>query len=411
MPRGKAVTTSIYFNKYKPQKDGKCPVSIRVTFLGEKRYYDSGYRMLLTEFEALFQQKLRSEQKRVKLALDAFESKALSCIEKLSTAFTFAGFERMFLTNRASADILYSAFSNYIDDIEEDRVGTMLSYGNARDSFEKFKPKSRVADVSPRFLHEYEAWMLGNKRSITTVGIYCRCLRSVMNSLISAGQISRELYPFGSTKNKKYEIPLSKSKKKSLTLNEISLIYNHHCEPGSSRERSRDFWMFLYFANGINIKDFCLLRWKDFNGNRITFLRQKTVRTKREVEPIEVIVIPEMKVIIEKWGNLDKDPAAFIFPCVSQGLTPFEIKRAVDQVGKVINEHIDAIAKAEGIEKLVRTSKARKSFATIMKNSGAPVALISQAMGHGSISTTEAYFASFEDDQLNKAIAALTAFK
>jgi len=49
-------------------------------------------------------------------------------------------------------------------------------------------------------------------------------------------------------------------------------------------------------------------------------------------------------------------------------------------------------------------------MATVLKNSGANLALISELMGHGSVKTTENYFGRFEDDQQEAAIAALTSF-
>ncbi|WP_235903450.1 tyrosine-type recombinase/integrase [Taibaiella lutea] len=54
------------------------------------------------------------------------------------------------------------------------------------------------------------------------------------------------------------------------------------------------------------------------------------------------------------------------------------------------------MAKALGIDKPVTTHSARHSFATILKNSGAPVAIISQALGHSSEATTQNYLASLK---------------
>jgi site-specific recombinase XerD len=45
---------------------------------------------------------------------------------------------------------------------------------------------------------------------------------------------------------------------------------------------------------------------------------------------------------------------------------------------------------------------ARHSFATILKNSGAPVAFISETLGHTSSKTTESYLKSFESEQRKK---------
>lgn len=46
---------------------------------------------------------------------------------------------------------------------------------------------------------------------------------------------------------------------------------------------------------------------------------------------------------------------------------------------------------------------ARHTWATIAKSRGIPVAVISEALGHASVSTTEGYLKRFEDDEIKRA--------
>ena len=71
--------------------------------------------------------------------------------------------------------------------------------------------------------------------------------------------ITKEYYPFG---KRKYEMPASKNTKKVLSIAEISKIYNYDVEPGFTSERMKDYWMFIYYCNGLNVKDLCRLRCK-----------------------------------------------------------------------------------------------------------------------------------------------------
>lgn len=146
------------------------------------------------------------------------------------------------------------------------------------------------------------------------------------------------------------------------------------------------------------------------DGNVILFVREKTKRTKKEVEQIKVVIQPEMMEIMRRWGNDNKGKDAYIFPHLQKGLSPVQLKKQVDLLGSLINNNMKSVAKEVGIKKPVRTYEARHSFATILKNSGAPVAMISQALGHSSMATTQAYLASFETDQLKEATFALTNF-
>ena len=45
----------------------------------------------------------------------------------------------------------------------------------------------------------------------------------------------------------------------------------------------------------------------------------------------------------------------------------------------------------------------RHTWATIAKSRGIPVAVISEALGHASVSTTEGYLKRFEDDEIKRA--------
>lgn len=49
------------------------------------------------------------------------------------------------------------------------------------------------------------------------------------------------------------------------------------------------------------------------------------------------------------------------------------------------------------------TYAARHTWATIAKSRGIPVAVISEALGHASVSTTEGYLKRFEDDEIKRA--------
>jgi site-specific recombinase XerD len=164
----------------------------------------------------------------------------------------------------------------------------------------KFCPGATFADVTPDFLRKYEKWMLKEGNSITTVGIYLRSLRTVFNNAISEGLLSKELYPFG---KKKYEIPTGNNIKKALTLKDIAAIYYYTPEPGTFADMAKDYWLFMYLCNGINVKDMCLLKYENLKGEVLEFERAKTTRTKRKVEPILVAFVDDVKEIIKKWGN------------------------------------------------------------------------------------------------------------
>jgi integrase/recombinase XerD len=402
------ASTSIFINKYVPNTNGLCSISIKVTFNRQRRYYPTPITLTIADFEKSQGVKPRNEYKEIALKLQAHEKKAADTIAKLPI-FTWELFERNFFTNRSLRGSVENAFSEAIKILAlEGRAGTAESYQSSQSSLKLFSPKAIFAEITPAFLKKYEKWMLENGRSVTTVGIYLRNLRALINNAINDGMLAKELYPFG---KKKYEIPTANNIKKALSLKDIASIYNYKPAAGSTAEKLKDYWVFLYLCNGINVKDFCLLKHKDIHDNMIEFQRAKTARTKRKVEPIRVTLLEEMKQIIKKWGTSPEDKNNYVFPVLSKDSTPALERDHIKLITKLINKYMKSIAAVLNINSNVTTYVARHSYATVMKRSGASTEFIGEALGHSNVRTTQAYLSSFEDKHKNEMAKALVNFK
>ena len=401
--------TSIFIDKYHPNKQGLCAVSIRITFNCKRKFYSTPITLTLSDFEKTQGNKPRKNFKNIAMKLQSYENKAVGIINSLPV-FTWNIFEKYYFTNSAAKSTLKEAYSIYSKNLmATENIGTAYSYDCAQKSLHKFSPDAKFGDVTPDFLKKYEKWMLSQGRSITTVGIYLRTLRRLFNVGINDGIILKELYPFG--KNK-YEIPTGNNIKKSLTLNEIALIYYYKAEPRSIKQMAKDFWLFIYLCNGINVKDLCLLQYANIQkGDILEFNRAKTVLTKRKVEPIRVILSDDLKAIIKKYGNVKHNSNTYIFKVLKKGLAPVKQRTLIQEFTRIINKHIRIIVEELGIKKDVTTYVARHSFATILKRSGASTEFIGEALGHSNVKTTQNYLAGFEDDYKKETAKALTAFK
>lgn len=401
------ATTTIFFDKYHPKADGTHSVKVRVTFDRKSLYYQTGISLTEADFKKAMGEKPRGEYKEIALKLQAFENKAADIIKALPV-FSFASFEKLYFSNRATKGTIDGAFSNYIDHLKENgRIGTVVTYECAQKSLNGFQAGVKFVDVTPDFLNKYEKWMLGKGKSITTVGIYLRSLRTIFNNAIADGELSQEFYPFG---KRKYEIPTSNNVKKALTKAEIGKMYNYQPEAGSPLEKAKDYWFFMYLCNGMNVKDMCLLRYDNIKGDTIEFERAKTARTKRNMEPIRVPITEQIQAIINKWGNKKGDGKTFIFPILADSITPERQHQLIQQVTHVINDHMKTITKELEISTDVTTYAARHSFATILQRSGVNTSFISEALGHSNVKTTQNYLAGFEDDSKKEIAKLLTDF-
>lgn len=402
----KAASVKPFIDKFHPKTDEIRAVSIRLTHNRKRKYYGTKLRLKPSEFEKIMTAKRRSEaENKIFNEIISYHDKAVKVIAQLPI-FTFNKFEEIYFENRNATDSVSYAFDKYIDELSgEKRIGTAVSYKCAKASIDRFKKNLKFADITSDFLKKYESWMLTNDKSRTTIGIYLRSLRTIFNRQ----SIDKSLYPFGEGQGK-YSIPTGRNIKKALTLEEISKIFQYETPKYSLIEMAKDYWIFIYLCNGLNVKDLCLLKRKDIQEDVLTFERAKTKRSKNNGEKITVSLKPQSKAIIKKWGQLSVNPEAYVFPHLQKGMSAETERKQIQKVTKNINKYMKRIAKALALSKEVTTYFARHSFATVLRNSGASTEFISEALGHSSVITTKSYFAGFEQEAIHKTTDALTNF-
>ena len=293
--------------------------------------------------------------------------------------------------------------------IEEERLGSAFNYQSTYNSINTFRGNVLFTDITVSFLIQYEQWMHNKGCAKATVGIKLRPLRTVFNVAIEDGIIKREkCYPFG---RHKYQIPTGRNLKKALLQEHIAAIYYH--QPDCPDERkAKDYWLFCYFANGMNPKDVAHLKYKDIHDDYQVFIRAKTERTTREYpKPITVYISDDLRQIMERYGNAEKKPNNYLFPVMDHTLSPLEQYFTVRAFTKFINDRMARIGVRLGIDKKITTIVSRHSFSTQLKRSGASTEFIQEALGHTDKKTTENYLDSFENSVKKEFAGMLTAFK
>jgi integrase len=404
------VTVNIFHDLRRVKKNNLYPVKVRVTFDRRSKYMETGIDLSKEDFEKLSSRRISKELLDIKENLLELEAKANSII-KIVRPFNFPVFIEKFKQKTYDATYVETLYVEIIDKLmAQCRVGTADNYKSSLQSLLLFKKNLRFEDVSDTFLFRYETWMLERGRSITTVGIYCRCLRAIFNEAIYRKIISLDYYPFG---KRKYQMPVSKNIKKALKLQDIGKIYFYQPKQEKGLEaKARAFWLFSYFANGMNMKDIALLKFKNISDEFLTFERAKTIRsTRTNPKLITVYINDDIRAIIRKWSNWDKSRENYIFPVLKAGLTPSQQRDRIKEFIRDVNDGIKTICIEAGIEEHVTTYSARHSFSTVLKRSGASIEFISEALGHTDVKTTESYLDSFENEMKKEFSNSLLAFK
>ena len=398
------ITTKIILDKRVKTKAGTYAVKLRITFQREQKYYPLSKRFTPDEWDRIEDPNCRGNNKKLKLTFSSIEEKASKIIDAMDS-FSFSKFEKLFNNEAPSKKNLYYLFQEYIDKLnKETRHTTASSHSATLSAFKKFAEHNNkkyiyLRDINQDWLTKYELWQIEKGLSPSTVGIHMRNLRTILNIAIENGNFEKENYPFG---KRKYQIPASRNVKRALTIGDIKKLVEYTSKD-KTEERARDLWLFSYLANGINMKDVCLLKYKNMDTKNITFIRAKTQRsTKKDSKPIIAPIIPTLQNIINKWGNTNTAAEQYVFGVLTEKDTQADIDRKIRQFIKTINIRMKRIGEALEFNLKLTTYVARHSYATILKRSGAPIEFISESLGHKDLSTTENYLDSFEDETKRK---------
>lgn len=375
---------------------GSHPVVIQFYFQRKRTSISTGIAVTPDEFDKMLRPSPRDPKIRAyKAKLEKQFQLAEHFVKKLGPTFKHDKIKKLMEANmdKEKKTNLSAVFDIYIANLMlNDQVRTADSYRNALNSLLKYEPTLHLENISPDILDDYENWMVEeNGKSRTTVGIYLRSLKAVYNFAVEEDLVDRKNYPFG---RRKYVVPIGRNVKKAMTMEQTRNLLGTKTIPMTFLDKCKDFFFFSYFVNGINPRDILELKNKNLTGDQIQFVRAKTLRTKREYSPIKALVREEVKAIIEKWGNPDKSPEAYLFPILIPGMTPLQIARKVQDFVKEINNGLEKMGEDIGLSFPLTTYVARHSFATALSNKNIPIATISAALGHSSIETTKKYLDS-----------------
>lgn len=422
------VTTKIVLHQISRfvDNEGRFPVKLQVTFKRTQRQYSiPNHRYTPEEFSIIMdtlskrEQRDRglnrifsaSEKKQIKAYLDKVQEHADSIIIGMVN-FDFDNFKAILKGEPGKSK--NKTIKNYFKEKENElislgKISTADGYKATYISLEKFDKQIGFHKITPRYLKKFETWYVTEGRSVhkgkekrggsyTTVGIYMRNLRHIVNLALKDGNIKE--YPFGEGKDK-YQIPVSNNIKKALTLNEIGALFNYSSDVPQEMI-SLKYWLFSYLCNGMNFVDMLNLKYSNINDDRLTFIRQKTKDTSKHKTKIEVVLLPQTLKIIESLGNKDRSINNYIFPILHSGLSPSEQKKLVAQHIQTTNKYIKRIASKLGITNHISTYYARHSYSTIIRDSGASTEFIAEQLGHQSTKVTQNYLDSFSSETKKK---------
>lgn len=289
-----------------------------------------------------------------------------------------------------------------IEDLKQKgRIGNSYAYLNSYNTLRNFNKGKKLnytfSHIDVPFCKKFEDWMRSKGNKDTTLSYQFRTLRAAYNKAIEAKIVAREKNPFIEYKLSHFN---TKTIKRALSKNDILKIINADCTNQSKlRQLTHDLFSFSYLCGGISFVDIANLTHQNIVEDRLIYQRQKTHGN------INLLLSKEASTIIAKYSTYQQE-AEYLFPILhcKRHITPMQKSNRVHKICHQVNTELRAFAQELGITAEVTTYVARHSFATILKKSGVNIGIISQALGHQDIKTTQIYLSKFDNEQVDDAM-------
>ena len=390
------ATVSIVCFKSKKLSNGEYPLMIRITQGKERAYKSLGLSVLDSlwnynkaepkrshpNYEWLL--KIVSQEKQKYLNL-IFELRALG--KSFTPQTLISKVEKK--ENKSDVDTYIRNIIELM--INEKRLGNAKSYTHCYNSLKTFAVNLCIpfTDIDVAWLKRYERFLRERGNSDNTMGIRFRTLRAVYNKAIEDDIVDEKYYPFKKFKVSHFN---KKTTKRAISKSEMAKVLALYL--------SKDLFVFSYLGCGINMIDMAYLTYSNIIDDRICFKRHKTG------QGITFRLLPQTIEIINKYKNEGYSLSDYIFPILDKKFHITEIQQydRIRKVTKGVNRNLKKIGSFLGLNIPLTTYVARHSFATVLKRSGVNVAIISEALGHTSLSTTQFYLDSFDNEQIDDAM-------
>lgn len=270
------------------------------------------------------------------------------------------------------------------------RFSSAKSYQDALNSLIRFFGRDEIAydDITRANLRRYQDDLLRRGRSWNTVSTYMRRVRCVYNQAVDGGEATYVPNLF-----KEIFTGIESRRKKAVTQEEIRrLITAPVGSPGLRQAQLAVTLMFQY--GGMAFVDLSHLRAGNFREGVLDYRRQKTGT------PMRILIPEATRNPLQELSSHTRPDSPFLFPFLSGTQRGEAAYREYKSSLARFNQRLRALARAAGITATVSSYTIRHSFASILKELDVPIEMISELLGHKSITTTQIYLKSFSLEKM-----------
>ena len=249
-------------------------------------------------------------------------------------------------------------------------------------------------EVSPERLKGFEVHLRSRGCSWNTVSTYLRTFRAVYNRAVDLRKAPYVPHLFRSVYT-----GTRADHKRALGEEDIKKVFARLSQAfvGSpSLRKAQELFILMFLLRGLPFVDLAYLRKSDLRDLVITYRRRKTGRS------LSVTVTPEAMAILKKYISRD-DTSPYLFPLLKSGEGTKEAYREYQSALRSFNQQLMLLGEWLALNDRLSSYTARHTWATSAYNCEIHPGIISEAMGHSSITVTETYLKPFRSRKIDEA--------
>ena len=256
-------------------------------------------------------------------------------------------------------------------------------------------------EVTPEWLKGFEIHLRGRGCSWNTVSTYLRTFRAVYNRAVDCRgavyvpHLFRSVYT-GTRADRKRALDTEDMQKVFTKLPQSSVVT-------SDMRRTQELFVLMFLLRGLPFVDLAYLRKSDLHDNVITYRRRKTGR------PLSVTLTPEAMAILKRYMNRDSS-SPYLFSLLESREGTKEAYREYQLALRSFNQQLLLLGQLLGLGDRLSSYTARHTWATTAYYCEIHPGIISEAMGHSSITVTETYLKPFRNKKIDEANQLVTDF-
>lgn len=249
--------------------------------------------------------------------------------------------------------------------------------------------------LTPEFLKSFEAYLRGKNCSWNTVSTYMRTLRAVYNRAVD-----RRLAPYVPHHFRYVYTGTRADKKRALEKEDLEKLMkkfpSYSPFANGELQRTRGLFLLMFLLRGMPFVDLAYLKKHDMDGNVITYRRRKTGRL------LTVTLMPESMKLIKQYMNTDPS-SPYLFSLINSKEGTEAAYKEYQLALRNFNYQLMNLKQTLGLSADLSSYTARHTWATMAYYCEVHPGVISEAMGHSSITVTETYLKPFKNKKIDEA--------